>query len=614
MSPSSSSETKLTRLPRLLLRLLLHQKKKANQDGNQTNSKSSRSSGDSPSTKSIAVEEGESKSDDNDKAPDQSEQASVTIQPRTKGAETPPRTPELDTPPDPQKRAGPSSSCKPSLSKYNVAEKLAHGKEPSRSTSTSPDHSVASSKSERKECGISSTPDTPASLGAKGDPKSGQANVDDADDGTWETVEVKPRRKKSQVSAHVDRPVTFSRHITEESSQQNSHNNYNRNHHGRRSGFNHHHHHNNGRGCHHGGRNNDGNHHHHDNSHSHYNNGKRRERNRRRERRQHQQNQSNKMVEDVISNILDKVDEEVAQRGSGHSDRSGPTGIADKQEPIADNLKWQFQPAALPPKITPSSSTKSLRDILVGNTSPLPPTNTAVFANDNASVPNSDVDKGASTAPASKTPAAKVGSSKIKPGLSYKSMVDPTPPTQPAPPKPKPNAWGNPDSKIKKIPGFKQKELDVPRKIDTSEGVGTEVKVLEEEKISVLEANDDDVGEICRSTESLTDDDGVSPPLSTLLGPGNSCSASSSVASSLEAPHSSRFRHQVSSSTAVDDVGYHLLNVCGQLSDEINTFMSRRALALDMRRKERNAVLCALQDTLGVSSIFLSSFHKFSMK
>ena len=319
------------------------------------------------------------------------------------------------------------------------------------------------------------------------------------------------------------------------------------------------------------------------------------------------------MVEDVISNILDAVDEEVAQRGSGHSERSGPPGSADRQDPTSEDIKWQFQPLAPPPKITPSSSTKSLRDILVGNTSPSPPTNTNVFAKENASVPTSDAGKGVSTAPASKTPAAKVvGSSKIKPGLSYKSMVDPTPPTQPAPPKPKPNAWGKPDSKIKKLPGVKQKELNVPLKIDTGEGVSAEVKVVEEEKISVLGANDD-VGEICRSTESSTVDDGVSPPLSTLLGPGTSCSASSSVASSLEAPHSSRFRHQLSSSAAVDDVGYHLLNVCGQLSDEINTFMSRRALALDTRRKERNAVLCALQDTLGVSSVFLSSLESWKI-
>ena len=180
------------------------QKKKANQDSNQhANSKSSRTSGES-----AVVEEGESKSDDNDKAPDQSKQASVAIQPPyTKGAETPPRTPGRETPTEPQKKAVSSPSCTSSPSKCNATEKLARGEEPSRSTSASPDQSVASSKSERKECGDSSTTDAPAFSGAKGDPKSEQANADDADDGAWETVEIKPRRKKSQVrTAHCMRP------------------------------------------------------------------------------------------------------------------------------------------------------------------------------------------------------------------------------------------------------------------------------------------------------------------------------------------------------------------------------------------------------------------------
>ena len=118
--------------------------------------------------------------------------------------------------------------------------------------------------------------------------------------------------------------------------------------------------------------------------------------------------------------------------------------------------------------------------------------------------------------------------------------------------------------------------------------------------------------------DSKEDEEGASnatpsPPLSTLLqtsallGPAAqfSCSPSSSVASSLEAPHSSRFRHQSSNMMDGEDVGYHLLNVCGQLSDDINAFMKRRALALDVRRRERSAVLNALGDTLGVSSFVL---------
>jgi len=92
-------------------------------------------------------------------------------------------------------------------------------------------------------------------------------------------------------------------------------------------------------------------------------------------------------------------------------------------------------------------------------------------------------------------------------------------------------------------------------------------------------------------------DSSPSPPLSTLLGPGNSNSASSSVASSLEAPHSSNHRH-LSSCGNENDVGYHLLDVCDRLSRDMNVFMTRRALALTARRRERGALLVALQDTV----------------
>jgi hypothetical protein len=93
--------------------------------------------------------------------------------------------------------------------------------------------------------------------------------------------------------------------------------------------------------------------------------------------------------------------------------------------------------------------------------------------------------------------------------------------------------------------------------------------------------------------------DDSSPPLSTLLGPGNSNSATSSVASSLEAPHTSKHRHHHHSSCYNEnDVGYHLLDVCDRLSRDMNVFMSRRALALSARRKERGALLAALQDTV----------------
>lgn len=77
----------------------------------------------------------------------------------------------------------------------------------------------------------------------------------------------------------------------------------------------------------------------------------------------------------------------------------------------------------------------------------------------------------------------------------------------------------------------------------------------------------------------------------------NTVSASSSVASSLEAPHATRHRPRGRShELKEDDVGYHLVKLCDKLSDEMAVFMERRAMALSIRRTERNALLGALQD------------------
>lgn len=96
-------------------------------------------------------------------------------------------------------------------------------------------------------------------------------------------------------------------------------------------------------------------------------------------------------------------------------------------------------------------------------------------------------------------------------------------------------------------------------------------------------------------------DSSPAPPLPTLLGPGNTNSASSSVASSLEAPHATNRRHHHSSSAPENDVGYHLLDVCDRLTRDMNVFMTRRDLALKTRRRERGALLSALQETTAVS-------------
>ena len=100
------------------------------------------------------------------------------------------------------------------------------------------------------------------------------------------------------------------------------------------------------------------------------------------------------------------------------------------------------------------------------------------------------------------------------------------------------------------------------------------------------------------------------PPLPTFLGPGNANSASSSVASSLEVPHPMRHqppRHQSSCELKEDDVGYHLIKMCDRLSEDMSIFMSRRNMALSVRRRERGALLAALQDS--VSKIWVGRCH-----
>jgi len=77
----------------------------------------------------------------------------------------------------------------------------------------------------------------------------------------------------------------------------------------------------------------------------------------------------------------------------------------------------------------------------------------------------------------------------------------------------------------------------------------------------------------------------TAPLLQTVIGPRDIDSVKSSVASSLEA-------------TREDDVGYHLLKSCEKLSDDMVSFMDRRASALDTKRRERNLLLAALQETL----------------
>eukprot|EP00980_Cylindrotheca_fusiformis_P028339 scaffold22592_cov129-Cylindrotheca_fusiformis.AAC.25 len=96
-----------------------------------------------------------------------------------------------------------------------------------------------------------------------------------------------------------------------------------------------------------------------------------------------------------------------------------------------------------------------------------------------------------------------------------------------------------------------------------------------------------------------------SPPLPTLLTE-NANSSSSSVASSLDTSNAGHPGNHISSNQGNEkDVGYHLLDVCDRLTRDINIFMNRREHALEIRRRERGSVLMALQATLSVSDLLL---------
>jgi DNA polymerase sigma len=100
------------------------------------------------------------------------------------------------------------------------------------------------------------------------------------------------------------------------------------------------------------------------------------------------------------------------------------------------------------------------------------------------------------------------------------------------------------------------------------------------------------------TSSKLDTADTSTPPLPTLLSPENANSATSSVASSLEAPPRGRNHHHSDTVKDVNDVGYHLLDVCDRLSRDMSLFMSRRTLALTARRRERGAILSALQSSV----------------
>eukprot|EP00571_Detonula_confervacea_P012515 CAMPEP_0172307422 /NCGR_PEP_ID=MMETSP1058-20130122/8291_1 /TAXON_ID=83371 /ORGANISM="Detonula confervacea, Strain CCMP 353" /LENGTH=1625 /DNA_ID=CAMNT_0013019589 /DNA_START=119 /DNA_END=4996 /DNA_ORIENTATION=- len=440
-----------------------------------------------------------------------------------------------------------------------------------------------------------------------------QAKVEVLDDGAWETVEVKPRGrrgKNSQAGGGGNKKSSGTQNSKASSNNNTSNSSGNGRNHNNDHGSNHH----DGGSSHHGrrrkGRNRDKR-----NNNSNGNN----------QQNNSSSNQQSKMIKDVISHILDAVDIEVARRAENckvgntksledSKRNSRSNNNSDKRSSVASSNKNHGQQqhnsneqrrkqsnaivASSPPRPSPSlaseAAKKNLRDVLMGASAAALKNNIAkeqAKAGNTCGSTNNGSQSKAKGGDVNPTEPSK-GPSKIKPGMSYKSVIEPLATSKPPPhpqqprpqPKPKQNAWA-------KLPSESKPKGDAkkPGEKPFVQSSSSRLVPPDENKEKNIAANKDE------------DDDRASPPLSTLHAPGNSCSASSSVASSLEAPHSSaQFRHQSSSATACeDDVGYHLLNVCGQLSEDITSFMSRRTLALDIRRKERSAVLSAVGDTLG---------------
>jgi hypothetical protein len=450
----------------------------------------------------------------------------------------------------------------------------------------------------------------------------------DPDDGAWETVEVKTkgrRRKatdKQSSSPSEENNGQSSNSITSKNngggrSHNNNDNAYNNG--GGRSHNNNDNAYNNGGGRSHNNNDNNASVHHAEGG-GPYTERKKKHRNRghHRDRNRGNDQQHNKMIKDIILDIIDAVGDDVVRLGLDVSTQPG-NAVSVGDNNLSGKSDKHSSSTSINKRITQQhhSNDEQRRGR----------SNSVAASSTRESKPSmtSNLSLGALPAAAGVPPnkkAASKSSSKVKPGLSYKSVIEPpadvdaVSPPQPQHPKPKPNAWSKPPLEIKaKLDIERKSSVEVKRPDIKPEMVAladiTPVDKKDERSVPVVDHTEEEAQQQRRMSVSVTDDEGAAPPLSTLIGPGNACSTSSSVASSLEAPHSSSNRFcQSSSATTEDDVGYHLLNVCGRMSEEITTFMSRRALALDVRRKERNAVLHALGESLGVS---LSSLLSLSL-
>lgn len=278
-----------------------------------------------------------------------------------------------------------------------------------------------------------------------------------------------------------------------------------------------------------------------------------------------------KVAKDIISSILDKVDDEI----------QGKKPVIMKN---ADN-PWKSSPSVqstrIDARLQPHNSASkiaqpremTLRDVLVGSKeSAGSDRNPAEASHERNSVLKKDQKDGAKVLP-----------KKADKGITSALADQNTAPTY----------------------------QETVSAVSTPSNVATkDDRNHSEDRASKSDSSVDDTNEVppngCRiATQPEIDGSSDDPPLPTLLNPENANSATSSVASSLEVPNGCHRHH--AGSGDVNDVGYHLLDVCDRLSRDMCLFMNRRALALGARRRERGAILFALQDML--SRIWPNSCH-----
>ena len=339
-------------------------------------------------------------------------------------------------------------------------------------------------------------------------------------------------------------------------------------------------------------------------------------------------NMKMKLAKDIISSILDRVDVEVMQQKRVAGISLEERKKINEERRMTSELNKTSVSSYLEASVSNNKNTKaaSLRDVLIGKVPKTkPPTNSG----------SKQVTSVITT----------VGKIANQASGKQDKQID-TIRTTGSPTKPRPSSSQRMHSRLKGDYGIasllnkqgSQISVDqntAPTVPETLSGVSTttqsscateierrnirrsnvvkEIETKTENRNSIIERSPENEfpyrsSVTCRSddeddTTALADvaNSNAPPPLSTLLGPGNENSASSSVDSSLDAPHASRYRtYRRGFNGKDDDVGCHLLDVCERLSNDMSSFMQRRSLALHLKRRERGAILSCLQDTVQV--------------